>query len=86
MTSQRRRANLAPMVAARTRINTASAAQTPRTPQSPATATPSMRAQAAKAATMEPAIYGPSLAPIRTTTTAAPVVVEPFAVGPLGSE
>ena len=56
VTSQRLRAKRAPIVAARTTMRTASAAQTPRTPKSPATTTPSDAVHARNAATIDPAM------------------------------
>ena len=70
VTSQRRRRNRAPIVASRTAISTASAAQTPRTPKSPATAIASAAPHARKATTIDPAMNGPSLAPIRIPSSA----------------
>src|SRR4029078_10693462 len=70
VTSHRRRANRAPIVTARTRISTARAAHTPRTPQFSATARPRQAVHAANATTIDPAMYGPSLAPMRIPSSA----------------
>src|SRR4029079_16944786 len=70
VTSQRLRANRAPIVAARAAMSTAIATHAPRTPRSRPTTIASVPAQATRATAIDPAMKRTSLAPIRIPSSA----------------